>query len=202
MNSSITRKLFSARPEIVAPRLLGMKLSTCKSGRVTSGIIVEVEAYCGERDPACHCYSNGRTKRTEIMFHKGGLCYVYFIYGMYHCVNVVAGPEGVGAAVLIRAIEPLEGIELMKRRRKTRVIKNLTSGPGKLCQALGIDKSFYGEDMLSSSKIWLEKHTRVPRDRIVSSGRIGINSARELKWRFFIKESPWVSKAPKSSLQW
>ncbi|MCB0339177.1 MAG: DNA-3-methyladenine glycosylase, partial [Bdellovibrionales bacterium] len=139
----------------VAPDLIGMKLCTKVGKKITSGMIVEVEAYCGDIDPAAHTF-NGPTKRNQVMFEMGGKCYVYFTYGMHYCVNVVTGPQKVGDAVLIRALEPVEGVEIINRRRgKVRGL-NLTNGPAKLTQALGIDLRHLGEDLIESKKIWLE----------------------------------------------
>lgn len=190
------KRFFERDTVSLARSLLGAKLVTCNRGVITSGAIVEVEAYLGFNDPACHA-ARGRTSRTEVMFKAGGHCYVYLIYGMYHCVNVVSESEGVGCGVLIRAVEPLEGIDVMYRRRglsKGASTKDLARGPGRLCQALGITKQCLGEHFSSSSRIWLEPHIRHDKEAIAISGRIGVSQGADLPLRFFIKESAWVSR--------
>jgi len=205
----------------LAKQLLGAKLVTCISGVRTAGLIVEVEAYLGSEDPACHA-ARGETPRNEVMFRAPGHCYVYLIYGMYHCVNVVSDPEGVGSAVLIRAIEPVEGIEEMARRRwgeaverrarrdlpiamrsgsggvrlgptSTEIPRNLARGPGRLCQALGITRELSGEHFAKSSQIWIEPSSSVATNQIATSGRIGITHGGELPLRFYVEGSRWVS---------
>lgn len=182
----------------VARDLLGKTLVVpAAGGERVSGMIVETEAYLGVEDKAAHSYGNRRTKRTETMFAAGGTVYIFFIYGMYYQFNVVAGKEGTPHAVLIRAVEPIEGIEVMRERRG-RAMKdiNLTSGPGKLCIALGIDKTFNNEDLLRS-RIWLEKGRYVSEEEIASGKRIGIDYAEEYAekpWRFWIKNNPFVSR--------
>lgn len=155
----------------LAPKLLGCELCTrSQSGELSSGIIVETEAYAGKDDAASHAF-RGPTPRSKIMFEKGGIAYVYFTYGTHHCVNIVAGAKGDAGAVLIRALEPLRGIELMKLRRNKESLLHLCSGPGKLTQALGIDLS-HNSESLSSKRIWLKK--RIIKDLQIQSGpRIG-----------------------------
>ncbi len=179
--------------ETVAKALLGKVLVTSTGEGVTKGVIVETEAYIGPEDLAAHTAGGRRTARNEAMYRPGGCVYVYTIYGMHTCFNVVTGEEGSGQAVLVRALEPLEGIELMKKRRGVSDIKNLASGPGKLCAAMGIDKSFYGES-LAGDRIWIEDLGRSP--EILASKRINVDYAGE--WadkllRFTIKDSPFVS---------
>ena len=128
------------------------------------------------------------------MFGPGGYCYVYFIYGNHFCVNVVTEKEGVGAAVLIRALEPVKGVDVMRRRRKIPHDENLTNGPGKLCQALAIDSKMGGENFSSSRRIWIENAAGVPPKLIKSSKRIGISKSTHLPWRFYIRNNSWVSK--------
>ena len=182
----------------VARDLLGKTLVVpSASGERISGTIVETEAYCGAEDKAAHSYGNRRTKRTETMFAAGGTVYIFFIYGMYYQFNVVAGAEGTPHAVLIRAVEPLEGIETMRERRG-RVMKdtNLTSGPGKLCIALGIDKTFNNANLLGR-RVWLEEGTKASEEEIASGKRIGIDYAEEYAekpWRFWIKNNLFVSR--------
>lgn len=184
---------FFTQPTLkVARALLGAKLVTRVNGIETAGMIVETEAYCGPRDPAAHS-ARGRTERTEVMFWEGGHCYVYFIYGAHFCVNVVTGREGVGEAVLIRALEPLAGTEQMRVRRGNVSDQQLTSGPGKLCQALAIDKSMYGEHFLRSSRIQLRPYHQPDASHVRRAPRVGISRATEKLWRFYIRDNPWVS---------
>lgn len=179
--------------EDLAKSLLGAKLVTVSRGARTSGVIVEVEAYVGVNDPACHA-ARGPTKRNAVMFRSPGHCYVYLIYGMYHCVNVVSDPEGIGSAVLIRAVHPLEGIDVMRRRRGRSVRQlDLARGPGRLCEALGISTGMSGEHFADSSRIWIEPHVDVDPSRIGVSGRIGISVGQDMPLRFFVKDNPWVS---------
>ncbi len=166
---------------------------TVSRGVRTSGVIVEVEAYLGVNDPACHA-ARGLTKRNAVMFRAPGHCYVYLIYGMYHCVNVVSDPEGIGSAVLIRAVEPLEGLEVMQRRRG-RSIKpiDLARGPGRLCEALAISTGMSGEHFAHSSRIWIEPYTTFAPSQVGVSGRIGISAGQEMPLRFFVNDCAWVS---------
>jgi DNA-3-methyladenine glycosylase len=182
-----------------ARELLGKRLVVphASTGERVSGIIVETEAYMGPEDKGAHSYGNRRTARTEVMFAAGGLAYVYFIYGMYFQFNVVTNVEGVPHAVLLRALQPEEGIGLMQSRRPGRRETELASGPGKLCIALGIDRSYNGAD-LTGERVWIEDAgLDVPARRIASGPRIGIDYAEEFAgkpWRFRIKESPYVSR--------
>jgi len=176
----------------IAPKLIGMRLTTRRAGKETSGMIVEVEAYHQEGDRASHSYP-GKTARNASMFLPGGHCYVYLVYGVHHCVNVVTGPLGTGEAVLIRAIEPLSGIALMQRRRGTPDRRALTNGPGKLCQALGITPRLDGEPILTSKDIRLSPYRVFPKREIVQTTRIGISKATYLPWRFYLRGNLWVS---------
>ncbi len=183
---------------VVARQLLGCRLVVREEdGARSSGIIVEAEAYMGPEDKAAHSYGNRRTGRTETMFHQGGTAYVYFIYGMYYQFNVVTNKENVPHAILLRALEPVEGIERMRERRPVKRERDLTSGPGKLCQALGLDRSFNGEDLLGE-RVWIESSERkLALGRIASGARIGIDYAEDYKdkpWRFWIKDNPYVSR--------
>ena len=159
-------------------------------------MIVETEAYVGAIDKACHAYRN-RSGRTEIMYHDGGYAYVYFIYGMHHCFNVVTGPAGEGNAVLIRALEPVIGLELMRKRRQTNLLQNLCNGPGKVCQALAITKKEYGLDLCDpASPLRLIRFRSIPDNRIASSPRINVAYAEEAAawpWRFYVKDNLYVS---------
>jgi DNA-3-methyladenine glycosylase len=181
----------------VARDLLGKLLVVpSSSGRRVSGIIVETEAYRGPHDRAAHSYGGRRTKRTETMYGLGGTAYVFFVYGMYNQFNVVTNVPDAPHAVLIRALEPVEGIELMRRRRHGQPDHNLTNGPGKLCIALGIDRKLDAADLLGS-KVWLEEAGKISRARIASGPRIGIDYAEEWidkPWRFWIKDNPFVSR--------
>lgn len=186
---------FFLRPTLdVARDLLGARLTTTIRGVKTSGRIVEVEAYYGPTDPASHSH-RGETPRNAPMFRPGGLCYVYLIYGLHHCVNVVTEKEGIGAAVLIRALEPVEGIAAMERRRQTKDSTLLTSGPARLCEALKITRALSGHDLLRSGLIKLTPDEDIPDHAVKRSTRIGISKGKELDWRFFIRGNDWVSKA-------
>ena len=180
----------------LARKLLGMLLVHRTAEGVAAGMIVETEAYIGAIDKACHAYRN-RSERTEIMYHDGGYAYVYFIYGMHYCFNVVTGPEGEGNAVLIRALEPVIGLELMQRRRNTKSVQNLCSGPGKICQALAITKNEYGLDLCATdSPLRLIRYRHIPGAKIGATPRINVAYAEEAAawpWRFYVKNSPYVS---------
>lgn len=162
-----------------------------------AGKIVEVEAYDGSVDQAAHTFI-GRTKRNEIMFRQGGYLYVYFTYGVHFCSNVVTGKEGQGTAILIRALEPVFGIEEMIRNRFGRDLKNdkeklnLTNGPGKICQAFKINRDHYGAD-LTGNEIFIIDQPKVDNKNIIVTKRIGISKSVDLPWRFYIKDNPWVS---------
>ena len=192
----LPRSFYTRSPLLVAKDLLG-KTIVRKIGRDTlSGKIVEVEAYRGAMDPASHAY-HGRTKRNEVMFHQGGCLYVYFTYGMHFCANIVAGKKDVGEAVLIRALQPVTGIEVMKRNRSSakgaRAPFTLTNGPAKLCQAFGIEGKENGTDLLGD-KIFLIAGESIPKSHIGTSTRVGISRGKEKRWRFFIKENEWISQ--------
>jgi DNA-3-methyladenine glycosylase len=193
------RKSFYRRELLdVAKSLLGKILVKVDGKNILSGIIVEVEAYHGDFDEAAHSY-RGITKRTEIMFESGGYLYVYFTYGAHHCCNVVTGKKGQGTAVLIRAVEPISGIDTMIKNRfgrKPKNIKeifNLTSGPGKTCQAFGIDRKYSGTD-LTGNEIFILDGEKIRSKDIGVSKRIGISRSVELPWRFFIKNNPYLSR--------
>jgi DNA-3-methyladenine glycosylase len=198
-----TRKLprrFYTRDDtlLVARQLLGQRLVVPNlDGARVSGRIVETEAYMGPEDRAAHSYGNRRTPRTETMFARGGVAYVYFIYGMYYQFNVVTNIESIPHAVLVRALEPLEGIEVMRERRPRKDDRGLTSGPGKLCLAMGIDRSYNRADLLGNL-IWIEAGDRnISESEIAAGPRIGIDYAGEYvskPWRFWIRDNPYVSK--------
>ncbi len=182
---------FYRRPTVPLGRdLLGKVLFSASPEGVTGGRIVETEAYLGDGDPACHA-ARGQTERNRVMFGRPGVAYVYFIYGMYNCFNVVTEPKGVAGAVLIRALEPLEGVDLMQWRRGRNRLTDLASGPGKLCIAMGIGLEDKGCD-LTGSRLWIESRGRRP-GYIATGQRIGINRGQELPWRFTIAGNPHVS---------
>ncbi len=168
---------------VVAQQLLGKVVSYGGC----SGMVVETEAY--KDDPASHGYT--RTPRSQIMFSTYGKWYIYLIYGMYHCMNLTTNGAGEVGAVLIRALEPLEGIELMKKRRKTHDVYNLCSGPGKVCQALGVDKRLNGTSVDKEMKLF--EHKTFNTKDIVATSRIGIIQGKELLWRFYVEWSEFVS---------
>lgn len=164
---------------------------------LTAGIITETEAYSGRDDRACHANGGRRTDRTEIMYRAGGLSYIYLCYGIHHLFNVVTNREGLADAVLVRAVQPVEGTETMRLRRgREKVDPTLTAGPGRLTRALGITTDLYGVD-LRGDTIWIEDRGDSPDDSgIASTPRIGVDYAGEharREWRFHIKENPWVS---------
>lgn len=180
--SPLSSKFYRRDTVQVARELLGKKLFHLKNGELTSGIIIETEAYLGVSDPACHTFEGRRTERVKSMYKPGGHTYVYFIYGMHFCLNVVTQNETRPEAVLIRALFPLDGIKKMQRRRGTLVEKNLCSGPAKLCEALNIDRSCDGLS-LQGPELWIEKHIPFNRikNKIIGSPRIGIPYAGEAK---------------------
>jgi DNA-3-methyladenine glycosylase len=196
MTHSTLQAAFFARDTLqVARDLLGRRLVRLVDGRRVSGLIVEAEAYIGEDDLACHA-ARGRTPRTEVMYGPPGRSYVYFIYGMYHCLNVVTEPEGFPAAVLIRGLEPQEGLDFMRQHRSGRSDRELTNGPGKLCLALDIDKRLNAVNLTSHGALFLEEGEPVSSDRIAASPRVGINlpgRAAEVHWRVFVEGNPYVS---------
>jgi DNA-3-methyladenine glycosylase len=183
------RDILSASAEEVAPRLLGCYLVRELDGQTLVGKIVETEAYA-EHDAASHSYK-GRTPRTDMMFGPAGFLYVYFTYGMHYCCNVVTGQEGEGSAVLIRALEPLEGESVMSERRHGLSGVQLTNGPAKLCQALDITKAQNGHDLQQAP---LQLIINEPISQIVQTTRIGISQAKDVPWRFYIKGNLYISK--------
>ncbi|MBC7910740.1 MAG: DNA-3-methyladenine glycosylase, partial [Pyrinomonadaceae bacterium] len=177
----------------VARELLGKRLVVPdENGERVSGLIVETEAYQGVLDKAAHSYGNRRTQRTESMYQLGGTAYVYFIYGMYYQFNVVTNVEGVPHAILVRAVEPVEGIDVMRRRRPVSKDINLTSGPGKLCIAMNINRRLDRADLLGT-EVWIEDGEKIATKQIASGPRIGIGYAEEYiekPWRFWVKANP------------
>lgn len=181
----------------IAKKFLGKQLWTNFNHQLCSGIIVEVEAYCGSTDRACHAFPNKRTSRTQIMYEPGGVAYVYLVYGMHHLFNIVTNVEGSADAVLIRAIEPVTGEEvMMDRRNVNQSNKLLTGGPARLTQALGITVEHNKTD-LQSKQIWLTEGKSYADSEIFTSTRIGVEYAGAdalLPWRFHIKDNKYVSK--------
>lgn len=196
-NRKLPREFYT-RPNVlaVARQLLGKRLAVAEpDGTHVSGIIIETEAYRGPEDRASHAYNGRRTKRTETMYKIGGTTYVYFVYGMYYQFNVVTNVAEIPHAVLIRALEPVGGIEWMRRRRRGQADHNLTNGPGKLCIALGIGRKLDGADLLGD-EVWLEDGEPIKSAAIASGPRIGIDYADEWvnkPWRFWIRNNPLVS---------
>lgn len=181
----------SGPAERAAPRLLGCELERELDGQTVRLRIVETEAY-DQTDAASHSY-RGRTPRTDIMFGPSGFLYVYFTYGMHYCMNIVCGPDGEGAAVLIRAAEPLDGTELLTEHRAGKTGVELTNGPAKLCQALAIDKAMNGHDM-HQTPFRLVLHPPIQQVAVVQTTRVGISQAKDVPWRFYIKGNTYVSK--------
>jgi DNA-3-methyladenine glycosylase len=190
---TIIQQDFFTRPTLaVARALLGQRLVREIEGQRLSGLIIETEAYVGPDDSASHA-SRGRTPRTEVMFGPPGRTYVYLVYGMHYMLNVVTEREDFPAAVLIRAVAPVEGIEMMQANRRSghrANAPNLTNGPARLCQALGIDKSLNNWDVTLGQKLWLEPGEPVPETEIAAGPRIGIDYAqpkdRTAPWRFWV----------------
>lgn len=188
----------------VAKDLLGKYLVHMVEGEEIIGKVVEVEAYMGPEDKAAHSYKNRRTERNEVMYGLGGFSYVYFIYGMYHCMNVVVEEIGKPQAILIRALEPISNINTMavNRYNKSRSelnkseVKGLTNGPGKLCRALKIDRKENAKD-LCGDELYIISDENAASFEMVSTTRINIDYAEEAAfypWRFYIKNNPYVSK--------
>ncbi|RPI71983.1 MAG: DNA-3-methyladenine glycosylase [Ignavibacteriales bacterium] len=194
----LSKNFYTRSLLVVAKELLG-KILVKKEGRILlAGEIVEVEAYDGLTDEAAHTFI-GRTKRNEIMFNEGGYFYVYFTYGAHFCCNIVTGKKDHGTAVLIRAVEPLTGIEKMALNRYNKLIltekekHNLTSGPGKVCEAFNITKEHYGID-LTGDQIFLLDRPKLKKNDIEVSKRVGIKKSIDLPWRFYIKNNPYISR--------
>lgn len=183
---------------IAAKSLLGKVLVTEFNGLITSGIIVETEAYNGIHDKACHAYGGKRTPRTEVMYYRGGVAYVYLCYGIHHLFNIITNKEDIPDAVLIRAIQPVHGVQTMLERRKMIKLKpTLTAGPGVLSSALGIKTELSGITLSPDSGIWVEDHgISFCEDEIQTGPRVGVSYAAEdalHPWRFSVKGNQWVS---------
>jgi DNA-3-methyladenine glycosylase len=193
----LPRSFFEQTTLRVARELLGCYLVRTGNGARLSGRIIETEAYIGEEDQACHAKA-GRTPRTEVMYGPAGVAYVYFTYGIHWMLNVITEKVDFPAAVLIRAVEPLEGIDLMRERRGQNDLKHLCSGPAKLTQAFGIERRENGLDLCTpGSRLFLGLGQTIPCREICRGPRIGINYAQEpwrsKPWRFFIRHHPCVS---------
>lgn len=193
--TTVKRKLpraFYNRPTLeVARDLLGKYIVFRKKEGRLSARIVEVEGYIGKNDPACHA-APGPTKRNEVMFGKPGFSYIYLIYGMYHCFNLVTEREGFPAAVLLRAAEPCEGFETMQANSPKATRDNILSGPGKFCRAFGLTVDQSGMDLTGAALYVQDRGDEVA--NVATSGRIGINKAKEHPWRFYDVDSRSVSK--------
>ena len=198
MDKKLPREFYT-RPNVleVARDLLGKKLVVPgRNGQRVSGIIVETEAYRGPEDRASHAWNGRRTQRTETMYGVGGTAYVYFVYGMYNQFNVVTNVADVPHAVLVRALEPVEGLGLMRRRRPGRSERELTSGPGRLCLAMGIDRKLDKADLLGE-RVWIEEGISISPRQIARGPRIGIDYAEKWigkPWRFWVRDNPFVSR--------
>lgn len=189
----LSRRFYNRNVAVAARALLGHFLIHTAAAGTTLGRIVEVEAYLSEGDSACHA-ARGKTPRNAAMFGPPGHAYVYAIHSRW-CLNAVTEPAGVACAVLVRAVEPLEGIELMRERRQREPLLDLARGPGRLCQAFGIDKALNTWDMTLGERLWIAR-ARQPLARSEAVGispRIGVTSAHELPLRFFIADNRWVS---------
>jgi DNA-3-methyladenine glycosylase len=187
-------EFFSVPTLLLAERLLGKIFVHCEGpGKpLLKGRIVETEAYLAEHDEASHAW-RGRTRRNQAMFGPPGTLYIYFSYGCHYMANIVSEPEGSAGAVLLRAMEPVEGIEQMRLKRRTEKSTSLMSGPGKLTQALGIGPDLYAETLFGQ-RCWLEEAPELPPGSIGTGPRIGISRSINLPWRKFVIDSPHVSK--------
>ena len=204
----ISKEFFARDTLLVAKDLLGKVLVREFDGIKLKGRIVETEAYIGSIDKACHAYGGKKTPRVEPLYGKPGIAYVYFIYGMYYCFNIITKEEGSPEGVLIRAVEPLEGFDVMSELRFKKSYKelsntqkrNLTNGPGKLCMAFGITKENTWDDLTNDEELYVEEppiQYDINDFKIVETTRIGIDyaeEARDFLWRFYIKENRYISK--------
>jgi DNA-3-methyladenine glycosylase len=187
----IGRSFYERPTPQVAREALGNMLVRVVEGRRLSGLIVETEAYRGSRDPASHAY-RGKTTRNAVMFGEAGHAYVYFTMGLHHCLNLTTEERGTPGAVLVRAIEPCEGVDEMKKNRGIGDVVGIANGPGKLTEALSINRELNGEDMVTSERLFLEEGERV--SNAGTSPRIGISKGVSRRWRFFVRGSKFVSK--------
>ena len=197
MSLTLSQSYFQHRDVVyLAKDLIGKKITTCIDGKTTSGIITETEAYAGRGDKACHAHLGRFTERTKVMYKPGGIAYVYLCYGIHHLFNIVTNTRRNADAILIRAVEPLEGIDTMRKRRgKEKLDKTLTSGPGNFTKAFGISKT-HNEMSVISKELNIEHISYKPKS-LVETKRIGIDYADEdvdLPWRFYDNLSKFVSK--------
>ena len=186
-------EFFERAPDVVAPELLGSILVSCAGDAITGGRIVEVEAYMGAHDPGSHAATKGITKRNAVMYGPPGTAYVYFTYGNHYMLNLVCEPEGIAGAVLIRAVEPRFGLQLMAQRRRGVREFDLANGPGKLAQALGVDLTDNGV-RLGEGRLSVYYGEQPDCSEIGSSGRVGLSSGHALELRWFVTGSPYVSR--------
>jgi DNA-3-methyladenine glycosylase len=196
MPVKLSEDFYLQKTEVIARKLLGKKLVRIYRGQRIAGVITETEAYLGAEDRAAHSFGLRKTDRVQSMYLEGGHAYVYFIYGMHFCFNVVTRTSKHPEAVLIRALEPVEGIQWMERFRETKERKNLTTGPAKLCKALKITRDQDGES-LRGGEIFIEDAPAVARNQIVTTARIGVDYAEEAAaWplRFYLGGSQYISR--------
>ncbi len=194
MSTKLTRKFYTQPALKVAKQILGKYLIQKINKKKFIGKIVEIEAYVNSKDKASHAFGNKITKRNKAEYLIGGHIYIYLVYGMYWQLNITTGKANHPECILIRALEPIQGFN---KNLSEKEIKNLANGPGKLCKWMKLDKSFYGEDITKSKKIWIESREQIKPSQIISSKRIGIDYAEEWAdklWRFYIKDSPFISK--------
>lgn len=189
----LPRRFYTCETLTVAEGLLGKQLVRYTNNSRLVGKIVEVEAYRGSDDPSSHAH-RGITPRNRLMFGKGGFAYVYFTYGIHHCFNVVTERENVPGAVLIRALEPISGIETMQKNRETENVLNLTNGPAKLTKAMNITKKQNGLDLTRSKELFICEPKVKEKFEVVSTKRIGIKVGADKPWRFYIKNNKFVSR--------
>ena len=194
IRTPLARSFYDRDPISVARSLLGMQLVRASREGIVSGQIVEVEAYLAENDPACHA-ARGPTRSNQSIFGPAGHAYVYPIHSR-HCVNAVTEPANRGSAVLIRAVEPLKGIELMRNRRRADNQRDLTRGPARLCEAFDIDRSLDGWDLTTGSRLWITAGDPPAGGETGTSRRVGVTSAKDLELRFFVAGNPCVSRLP------
>jgi len=192
LGAPLPPEFYDRATEVVARELLGSVLEHRSPDGVASGRIVEVEAYLGPHDPASHA-ATGLSERNRHLHGPPGTAYVYFIYGMHYCVNTVTREEGHGSGILIRAVEPLSGIHLMRRRRRGAADRELTNGPGKVCQALGID-AVLGGTRLDRGALRVLRGTPIADGEVVVASRVGISKAADWPLRFMIRGNRWVSR--------
>lgn len=193
MDRKLKKDFYLQDTSIVAKNLLGKILCRRTDRGLMAGKIVETEAYLAENDPACHAYIKV-TKRNRNMFEEGGIAYVYLIYGFYYCFNVVTGLKDRGEAVLIRALEPLQGIEIMQSYRDVEKIRDLTNGPGKLCLAMNINKNDDGENLITGQNIYITDGEKIKKSDIHTTTRIGLTKGIDLPLRFYVRNNNYVSK--------